>query len=182
MFAGEVCRLLSVIFAEELPDDLLGDVAADVLIVVALALHFLFLYRLENPQSSAPLALFLALGGRPAHDNGGSDVVHGFPDEGAIAIGDLIDVGQKFADEGVRGFAAGNAEKHFFLLGVYACRVTQVDVLLRRRIVHAIVHYLLLIFILKLLSCPPKRHKTERKAREGLDEEKMLLGMVYVWK
>jgi hypothetical protein len=99
--------------------------------------------------------------------------VHGFPDEGAIAIGDLIDVGQKFADEGVRGFAAGNAEKHFFLLGVHACRVTQVDVLLRRRIVHAIVHYLLLIFILKLLSCSPKRHQTQRKARVGLDEEKL---------
>ena len=62
MFAGEVCRLLFVVFAEELPDDLLGDVATDVLIVVALALHFLFLYRLENPQPSAPLALFLALG------------------------------------------------------------------------------------------------------------------------
>jgi hypothetical protein len=98
--------------------------------------------------------------------------VHGFPDEGAIAIGDLIDVGQKFADEGVRGFAAGNAEKHFFLLGVHACRVTQVDVLLRRRIVHAIVHYLLLIFILKLLSCSPKRHKTQRKGEWDLTKRK----------
>lgn len=93
MLAGEVDHLLFVIFAEKLPDDLLGDIAADVLIVVALALHFLFLYCLENPQSSGPLALFLALGGRSAHDYGGSDAVHGFPDERAIAIGDLIDVG-----------------------------------------------------------------------------------------
>ena len=51
MAAGEVQHLLLVIFAKKLTDDLLGDVSADVFIIVALALHLFFLYLLENSQS-----------------------------------------------------------------------------------------------------------------------------------
>ncbi len=88
MFADQFPHLLLVAFTQKLSNHLLGDVAADVLVVVALATHLLLLYLLEHVQPattthhpcphSRPCSLGLGLL-RPTQDDIGCETEDGVP-------------------------------------------------------------------------------------------------------
>lgn len=93
-------HVIHVIRADKLPDDLLGDVATDVLAVVRGVLPLLLLVLLEDLETS-------------------SDVVVGrlIEVENETAIGGLL-VGHELAEEGIVGSGAPHIQKQlsFFLV------------------------------------------------------------------
>ena len=94
--------ILSVGRPHKLPDHLLGHIPADVLVVVTFGAYFFLLNFFEDVQSLPPLRLVPVLRLRLLGDN---DVLlllghRGLPDK--RPFGDVISVGEEFAEEGVR--------------------------------------------------------------------------------
>jgi hypothetical protein len=54
----QLLHIILVVFANELTNHLFGDVATDVLIIVALTLHFLLIYFTKDSKSAAVRRIF----------------------------------------------------------------------------------------------------------------------------
>lgn len=99
----QVHHFLFIIFPHELPDNLLGDIPADVLIVVALAPHLLLLDLAEDAQAVGLVLVPIVIIGqslRVAEDDVVGDSQRGrFEHQGAISVWDLVEIRQQSADE-----------------------------------------------------------------------------------
>ena len=93
---GQLHHLLLVVLPHELADDLLGDVPADVLVVVALALHLLLLDLAEDAEPARLFVRAIAIVGlavRVAEDDVVGDSERGqLEDQGSVSVGDFVEV------------------------------------------------------------------------------------------
>lgn len=94
----QVQHLLLIILPHKFPDNFLCDVPADVLIVIALALHLLLLDLAEDAESAIWLLMVLSiviieLSVRVAEDDIVGDSERGrFKDQGAVSVWDFVEV------------------------------------------------------------------------------------------
>lgn len=95
-------HLLLIIFPHEFPDNLLGDVPADVFIVVALAPHLLLLDPAEDAEAVGLVLAIVIVGCslRVAEDDVVGDSEGGrLEDQGAVSVRDFVEVWEQSTDE-----------------------------------------------------------------------------------
>lgn len=98
IFLGQIHHLLFIIFPHELSNNFFGDVSADVLIIIALALHLLLFDLAEDAESAIGWVMVLPiviieLSVRMAEDDIIGDSERGcFKDQGPISVWYFIEV------------------------------------------------------------------------------------------